>query len=159
MARKWLRGNSFECSHQAAGYSFLFQLDAKELNSTLFVVLLGVFDIFLSRLSGQEDIIVGTPTAGRRHADLENIIGMFVNTIALRNFPCGGKTLAEFLEEVKYRSLEGFENQEYPFEDLVDALSLKRDISRNPVFDVMFNLLEQKDYPGGVDEMGERTDD
>jgi len=61
--------------------------------STLFMALLSVFYIFLSRLSGQEDIIVGSPIAGRRHADLEKIIGMFVNTLALRNYPGGEKTL------------------------------------------------------------------
>ncbi|NIM15003.1 MAG: amino acid adenylation domain-containing protein [Candidatus Aminicenantes bacterium] len=119
---------------------------AKELDATLFMILLGVLNIFLSKLSGQEDIIVGTPAAGRRHADLENVMGMFVNTVVLRNYPSGNKNLKAFLQELKHRTLEGFENQEYPFEELVEKLSLPRDISRNPLFDVMFNLLNQKEY-------------
>ncbi|MCP4151745.1 MAG: AMP-binding protein, partial [bacterium] len=97
----------------------------------------------LSKLSGQDDIIVGTPTAGRRHADLENIIGMFVNTLAMRNYPEGGKTIEEYLGEVKENTLQAFENQEYQFEELVEKLSVRRDTARNPIFDVMFNLLNQ----------------
>jgi amino acid adenylation domain-containing protein len=108
--------------------------------STLFMALLSVFYIFLSRLSGQEDIIVGTPIAGRRHADLEKIIGMFVNTLALRNYPTGEKSFLEFLEEVKQQTLEAFENQEYQFEDLVEKVAIERNTGRNPLFDVMFVL-------------------
>ncbi|MDQ1350780.1 MAG: hypothetical protein QG657_1082, partial [Acidobacteriota bacterium] len=76
--------------------------------ATLYMSILSIFTILLSRLSGQEDIIVGTPTAGRRHADLEHIIGMFVNTLALRNFPCGWKSFYDFLREVKESTLEAF---------------------------------------------------
>jgi len=108
--------------------------------STLFMALLSVFYVFLSRLSGQEDIIVGTPIAGRRHADLEKIIGMFVNTLALRNYPTGEKSFLEFLEEVKQQTLEAFENQEYQFEDLVEKVAIERNTGRNPLFDVMFVL-------------------
>ena len=64
---------------------------ALEKGATLYMVLLPLYYIFLAKLSNQEDIVVGTPTAGRRHADLERIIGMFVNTLALRNFPVGEK--------------------------------------------------------------------
>ncbi|MCP4156089.1 MAG: AMP-binding protein, partial [bacterium] len=84
------------------------------------------------------DIIAGTPTAGRRHADLESVMGMFVNTLALRNTPRGGKTFREFLANVGERTLQAFENQEYPFEELVEKLSLDRDTGRNPLFDSMF---------------------
>ncbi|MCP4150805.1 MAG: hypothetical protein GY757_23870, partial [bacterium] len=114
---------------------------AKENDITLYMTILSIFTILLSKLSGQEDIIVGTPTAGRRHADLESIIGMFVNTLAIRNYPEGTKTITEYLGEVKENTLQAFENQEYQFEELVDKLSLKRDTGRNPLFDVMFNLL------------------
>ncbi|MCX6581054.1 MAG: amino acid adenylation domain-containing protein [Candidatus Aminicenantes bacterium] len=113
---------------------------ASEIDGTLYMVIISVFTIFLSRLSGQEDIIMGTPTAGRRHADLENIIGMFVNTLALRNYPCGWKRFNDFLQEAKESTLGAFENQEYPFEKLVEKASVKRDPGRNPVFDVMFAL-------------------
>ncbi|MCP4152420.1 MAG: AMP-binding protein, partial [bacterium] len=118
----------------------------KKNAATLYMAILSIFTILLTKLSGQEDIIIGTPTAGRGHADLEKIIGMFVNTLAMRNYPEGGKTIEEYLGEVKENSLQAFENQEYQFEDLVERLSVKRDTGRNPIFDVMFNLLNQTEY-------------
>ena len=90
------------------------------------MVLLAIFNILLFKLSSQEDIVIGTPIAGRRHADLEEIIGMFVNTLALRNWPHGEKTVREFLGEVKNLTLQAFENQDYQFENLVDKLKVKR---------------------------------
>ncbi|MCP4149513.1 MAG: non-ribosomal peptide synthetase, partial [bacterium] len=108
--------------------------------STTFMALLSVYNMMLAKLGNPEDIIVGTPVAGRRHADLEKIIGMFVNTLALRNFPEGAKTFKEFLTEVKGRTLDAFENQEYQFETLVDNVSINRDTGRNPLFDVVFSL-------------------
>jgi amino acid adenylation domain-containing protein len=116
--------------------------------TTLYMVILAVFTILLSKLSGQEDIVIGTPVAGRRHVDIEPIIGIFLNTLAMRNFPEGNQTFSLFLKKVKNRTLAAFENQEYPFEDLVDQLSVQRDTSRNPLFDVMINLLNQAEYPG-----------
>jgi amino acid adenylation domain-containing protein len=113
---------------------------AKETESTLFMCILSLFNILLSRLGSPEDIVVGTPAASRRHADLENIIGIFINTLALRNFPSGHKTFKEFLKEVKKQALEAYENQEYPFEELVEQLVINRDLSRNPLFDAMFIL-------------------
>ena len=77
---------------------------------------------------------------------MERVVGMFVNTLALRNYPSGEKSFEAFLAEVKDRTLSAYENQEYQFEELVDRLSLKRDVSRNPIFDVMFNYLNQDDY-------------
>jgi len=108
--------------------------------STLFMGWLALVNIWLARLSGQEDIIVGTPIAGRRHADLEKIIGMFVNTLALRNCPQGDKTFNEFLQDVKTQTLSAFENQEYQFEDLVEKVAITRDASRNPLFDIMYTF-------------------
>ncbi|MCP4151420.1 MAG: amino acid adenylation domain-containing protein, partial [bacterium] len=112
---------------------------ALESGTTLYMVLLSIFNILLARLTGQEDIIVGTPVAGRRHADLYDIIGMFVNTLPLRNYPGIRKTYGQFLNEVKGTTLAAFDNQEYPFEELVGKVSPKRDTRRNPLFDVMFN--------------------
>jgi amino acid adenylation domain-containing protein len=83
--------------------------------------------------------------AGRRHDDLQNIIGMFVNTLSMRNYPAGEKRFSEFLEEVKERTLEVYENQEYPFEELVNKVSVRRDTGRNPIFDVVFNFLSKFD--------------
>ncbi|MCP4217088.1 MAG: non-ribosomal peptide synthetase, partial [bacterium] len=126
---------------------------ARESGATLFMMLLALFNILLSKLSGLEDNIVGTPVAGRRHDDLQKIIGMFVNTLAIRSYPTGNETLREFLSELKEGVLEAFENQEYQLEDLVEKVSLQRCTSRNPLFDVMFNLLnhweETAEWAGG----------
>ena len=111
-----------------------------ETGSTLYMVLLSVYNIALSKYSGQEDIIVGSPIAGRPHADLQNIMGMFVNTLAMRNYPKGNKTYLEFLKEVKENSLKAYENQDYQFEELEEKLQDRRDMSRNQIFDVMFVL-------------------
>ncbi|MCP5052975.1 MAG: hypothetical protein GY940_37750, partial [bacterium] len=104
------------------------------------MVLSAVINLLLARLSGGEDIVVGTPSAGRRHADLENIIGMFINTLPLRNYPRQERGFKDFLKEVGERTLSAFENQDYPFEDLVEHLVVERDTGRNPLFDVMFVL-------------------
>ncbi|MCK5055224.1 MAG: amino acid adenylation domain-containing protein, partial [Candidatus Aminicenantes bacterium] len=117
---------------------------------TRFMLLLAIFNIFLSKLSGREDIVVGTPIAGRRHADLEQVIGMFVNTLALRNYPSGSRTFASLLKEIKEQTLSAFENQDYPFESLVDKLELQRDLNRNPLFDVMFVFQNFLDLEGEI---------
>ncbi|NIM15785.1 MAG: amino acid adenylation domain-containing protein [Candidatus Aminicenantes bacterium] len=116
---------------------------ALEENVTLFMVLLGIFYVFLSRLGGQEDIVVGSPAAGRRLAGTQDVVGIFINTMALRSYPAGEKRFKDFLKEVKECSLEALENQDYPFEILVEHVSVQRDASRNPMFDVMFDLQNQ----------------
>ncbi|QHJ94680.1 Plipastatin synthase subunit C [Bacillus subtilis] len=126
---------------------------ARENGSTLYMVLLAAYTAFLSRLSGQEDIIVGSPIAGRPHKDLEPILGMFVNTLALRTRPEGGKPFVQYLQEVRETALEAFEHQDYPFEELVDKLELTRDMSRNPVFDVMFVLQNMDQESLELDEL------
>ncbi|WP_034328484.1 non-ribosomal peptide synthase/polyketide synthase [Alkaliphilus transvaalensis] len=113
---------------------------AKRTGTTLYMVILAAFNVCLSKYSGQADIIVGSPIEGRRHDDLSNIIGMFVNTLAMRNYPEGEKTFEAFLDEVKINALKAYENQDYQFEELVSNLNLSRDLSRNPIFDVMFNM-------------------
>ena len=111
---------------------------AAEEGVTLYTVLLSIFYILLARLSGQEEIIVGTVVVGRRHPDLQGIVGMFANMLALRGWPAAEKTFDRFLGEVGQTTLTAFENQDYPFEDLVDKMSIFRDWSRNPIFDVVF---------------------
>lgn len=113
---------------------------ARETGTTLFMVLLAVFNVLLQKYTAQEDIVVGTPVAGRRHVDLQFVIGMFVNTLALRNEPKMAKTFGAFLREIRERTLMAFEYQDYPFEELVEQLHLERDLSRNPLFDVMFRM-------------------
>jgi amino acid adenylation domain-containing protein len=132
---------------------------AKETGATLFMSILAIFTILLSKLSGQEDIIVGTPVGGRRHTDLEPIVGMFVNTLAVRNRPLGAKRLNTFLKEIKEQTLQAYENQEYPFEELVDKIAINRDTGRNPLFDVMFNLMNQEEYTGEIPANQERESD
>ena len=113
---------------------------ARANEATLYMLLLSIYTILLAKLAGQEDIVVGTPTAGRKHPDLQPVIGMFANTLALRNYPVGEKTFREFFAGVKQRTLQALENQDYPFEDLVEQAAAGRDLSRNPIFDVMFVL-------------------
>jgi amino acid adenylation domain-containing protein len=132
---------------------------AREENATLYMLLLSICNVLLSKLGGQEDIIVGTPVAGRRHADLHFIIGMFVNTLPMRNYPTGRTHFRDFLVNVKMRTLDAFENQDYPFEDLVDHLGVARDTSRSPIFDVMFvmqNMAVQSGVIPGVEIPGLR---
>jgi len=109
---------------------------ASEHSTTLFVVLMAVFYVFLYKITNQEAIVVGTVTAGRRHADLEPILGMFVNTLGILNFPRGQMSFEQFLEKVDENTWKAFENQDYPLEDLVDQVVKDRDPSRNPLFDV-----------------------
>jgi hypothetical protein len=117
-----------------------------ETGTTLYMVLLAVFNVLLSRYTEQEDLIVGVPAAARSHPDLENIIGAFVNTLAMRNYPRKELSFGDFLQEVKAHALKAFENQDYPFEQLVNKLGLARDYSRNPLFDILF-VSENLDVP------------
>jgi tyrocidine synthetase-3 len=120
-------------------------------NVTLFMVILSIYCVFLAKLSTQEDIVVGTPEAGRRHPDLQSIIGFFLHTLALRNYPAPDKTFHHLLKQVKTRTLQAFEYQDYPFEELVERAAVNRDLSRSPLFDVMFILHTQwTPSPGNI---------
>ena len=124
--------------------------NSKELGGTLFMSLLSCIYSLLFRYSGQEDIIIGSPAAGREHADLEDQIGFFVNTLPLRARFDNNVSYNKLFQIVKRITLEAYENQIYPYNDLVDSLKISSDISRNPLFDVMFvyeNTNEQgEDY-------------
>ncbi|MCG7218197.1 amino acid adenylation domain-containing protein, partial [Paenibacillus mucilaginosus] len=111
---------------------------AAKSGTTVYMVLQAAYGILLSKYSGQEDLVVGTPVAGRSAPELQEVVGMFVGTLALRMAPEGGKRVMELLSEVRRDSLEAFEHQDYPFEELVDELRLERSLSRSPLFDVMF---------------------
>nr|WP_325050181.1 condensation domain-containing protein [Cohnella faecalis] len=126
---------------------------AAETGTTLYMVLLAGYSALLSKYTGQEDIVVGTPIAGRPHADVENIIGMFVNTLAMRSRPAGEKTFTAYLQEVKEVALQAYEHQEYPFEELVEKLNVRRDLSRNPIFDTMFSLQNMSEEETEIEEM------
>ncbi|TKI55265.1 edeine biosynthesis hybrid PKS-NRPS EdeI [Brevibacillus antibioticus] len=127
---------------------------AKNNGATLYMTLLGALTIMLSKYAGEEDIIIGSPVAGRHHADLENIVGVFLNTLAMRNFPRSDRTVADFLQEVKERALAALSHADYPFEMLVDRLTLPKDTARNPLFDVMFILQNTGDAKGSMSANG-----
>ncbi|MEC0665832.1 amino acid adenylation domain-containing protein [Priestia flexa] len=123
------------------------KLVGHENNATLYMILLSIYNVLLSRYSGQEDIVVGSPSAGRMHDEVNGHVGMFVNTLAMRNQPRGEKTFCKFLTEVKENALRAYEHQGYQFDNLVEELNINRDMSRTPLFDTMFVLqnTEQQD--------------
>jgi amino acid adenylation domain-containing protein len=104
--------------------------------ATIQMTLLAVLEVLLHKYTGQDDMVIGCGIAGRRHADVERIAGMFVNSLAIRGFPQGGKRFSAFLKETVATSLAAYENQDLQFEDLLDMLKVERDPSRNPVFDI-----------------------
>ncbi|MDN5217514.1 condensation domain-containing protein, partial [Fulvivirgaceae bacterium BMA12] len=107
---------------------------------TLFMVLLSTVYVLLYRYTGQKDLIVGTPVAGREHLDLEDQIGYYLNTLALRVQISGEESFKELLGKVKTVSLEGFAHQQYPFDKLVEELGVEEDPSHAPLFDVAMVL-------------------
>ncbi|MCW3113675.1 MAG: amino acid adenylation domain protein, partial [Segetibacter sp.] len=113
---------------------------SQQQNSTLFMTLLSVFKVMLFRYIGQNDITIGTPIAGRQQQEIEGLIGFFVNTLALRTEVNGRATFLELLQQVRTTTLEAYEHQEVPFEKVVEAVAKDRDISRSPLFQVMFVL-------------------
>lgn len=108
--------------------------------TTLFMSLFAAVTALLYRYSNQEDIVIGTPVAGRNHPDLENQIGLFINTLALRTRFSGQQSFGTLLETVKANVLDAFDHQDYPLDDLIDQLPLDRDVTRSPLFDVMVVL-------------------
>ncbi len=108
--------------------------------SSLFMFLIASVNVLLYKYSGQGDIVIGTPVAGREHPDLEEQIGFYVNTLPLRNQLSADDRFSEVLENVKSNTLKAYEHQSYPFDLLVESLDLRRDLSRSPLFDVMVAL-------------------
>lgn len=117
----------------------LEQLGRRE-DATLFMTLLTIFYILLHRYSGQDEILIGTPIANRNLPELEPLIGVFINTLVLRTNLSGDPGFRELLRRVRKISLEAYAHQDLPFEHLVEALKPKRDLSRPPLFQVVFNL-------------------
>ncbi|MCK4258890.1 MAG: amino acid adenylation domain-containing protein [Halanaerobiales bacterium] len=136
-------------NHQTfTGSTVTFQFDcqlsemlkktAENLKVTQYMLLLAVYNLFLYKYTGQKEIIVGTPVSCREHTDLEKVIGMFVNTLAMRNQIDPEEKLTTFVERVKGNSIEAYDNKDYLFDTLIDDLDLQRDASMNPLFSTMF---------------------
>ena len=117
--------------------------------ATPFMTLLAAFQALLYRYSGQDDVNVGTPIANRVRGELESLIGFFVNTLVLRADLSGSPTFAELLQRVKETALGAFAHQDVPFEKIVDALKVERDLSHSPLFQVMFALQNIPGQAGG----------
>lgn len=113
---------------------------ANESGATLFMLFLAAFNIVLAKYSGDEDIVIGSPVSGRTNPESALIAGLFVNTLAMRNQVKADMAFDQFLGHVKQNVISALQNQDYPFEQLVGELNVTRDLSRNPLFDVMFIL-------------------
>ncbi|OLP64678.1 Polyketide synthase PksJ [Bacillus pumilus] len=135
---------------QFCGGHYTFRIEEAELNAlkevmlkedaTLFMGLLSLYQILLHKLSGQSDITVGVPVAGRKQEELQQVIGVFVNMLPIRLYPKAEMTYGEFLRDVKAHVLRDFGHQDYQYEQMVQDLQLSRDVSRNLIFDAVFAL-------------------
>ncbi|MBL8675936.1 MAG: amino acid adenylation domain-containing protein, partial [Alphaproteobacteria bacterium] len=113
---------------------------SQDYEVSLFMTLLAAFQVLLYRYTGQKDIVVGSPIANRHYKEIEGLIGFFVNTLALRTTFEGNETFLDVLNRVKETTLQAYQHQDVPFEQLVDHLNVTRELNRNPVFQVMFTL-------------------
>lgn len=113
---------------------------ARQEDVTLFMLLLAVFNTLLYRYSHQEDILIGVPIAGRQRVELENLIGLFVNTLVMRTVLNGFPTFRELLGRIRSTALQSYQHQDLPFEKLVEELNPQRSLNITPLFQVMFQL-------------------
>lgn len=113
---------------------------AKTSGSSMFMLLEAAFAVLLGRYSGQQEIVIGTPIANRNHSQLEPLIGLFVNTLVIRNSLQGDPSFLQFLDRVKTTALAAFDHQDMPFEQILERLDPERNLSYAPVFQVMFSL-------------------
>ena len=113
---------------------------AKAERTTLYTVILSAFQTLLHRYTGQDDILVGSPTVGRSRTEFQKVVGYFVNPVAMRANLTGSPTFRAFLGQMRQTVLEALSHQDYPFPLLVEQLHVKRDPSRSPVIEAMFNL-------------------
>ncbi|MBW4431896.1 MAG: amino acid adenylation domain-containing protein [Pelatocladus maniniholoensis HA4357-MV3] len=131
----------------------LRQLSQRE-DATLFMSMLAAFNVLLYRYTDQEDILIGSPIANRNRAELEGMLGLFVNTLVLRNNLSGNPSFCELLHRVREVTLDVYAHQDLPFEMLVKELQPERDLSRNPLYEVMFVL---QNTPTSVQEVSGLT--
>ncbi|WP_329082497.1 non-ribosomal peptide synthetase [Streptosporangium sp. NBC_01469] len=133
------RGSSIEFDVPESVVKELRELAQRE-GCTLFMVLLGLFQILLGKYSGQSDVAVGVPIAGRNRAETEGLVGFFVNTLVMRANLADNPTFRNLLKQVRDRALNAYDNQDVPFERLVEELAPERELSRTPLFQVMLTL-------------------
>src|SRR5262249_35869670 len=124
---------------------------ARDRNATMYVTLLSVFTLLLARLSGQTDIVIGTPVANRNNVALEGLIGFLVNTVVLRARVDLGACFNDLVAQVQDAALRAFEQQDYPFDRLIELLNPPRDASRTPVFSIMFAMRSDSGDAGAID--------
>jgi amino acid adenylation domain-containing protein len=140
---------TYQAARQPFVISPILSKALKELSRreqvTLFMVLLAAFKTLLYRYTGQEDIIVGIPIAGRTRLETEKLIGFFVNTLVLRTHLGGNPTFSELLKRVREIALGAYAHQEAPFEKLVELLQPERDLSRSPIFQVAFDFVNNSE--------------
>lgn len=125
---------------------------AKNSGTTLFTVMLAAFHNLLALLGGGRDMVIGTPVAGRPRFELQGIVGMFVNTLPIRTKSVSEESFVDFINNLKITVMEAFDNQEYPYEALIEDLKLERNPGRNPLFDVYFALQNVDMGMSGSDE-------
>ncbi|HEY0019275.1 MAG TPA: amino acid adenylation domain-containing protein [Longimicrobium sp.] len=133
-------GGAREAVHLGAERVERLNALARAEGATLFMVLLGAFQVLLARYSGSDDVVVGSPVAGRRRGEVEGLIGFFVNTLVLRTDASGDPGFRELLRRVRQSTLGAYEHDEVPFEKLVAELSPERSMSYSPLAQVMFTL-------------------
>lgn len=137
------KGTTITFKLNAQKYKQLREICLKH-DVTMYTLLLAILNILISKLSGQEDITIGTSTAGRQHIDTEKLIGAFIHTLPIRNFPKRELDFIEFLQNVNDSVLQCFANQDFPYEQLIEKLGLNIDLSHNPLFDIMFEYYSHK---------------
>jgi amino acid adenylation domain-containing protein len=125
----------------------------RERSATFFMILLAAFNVLLRQYSGQDDILVGTPTAGRSRTGFEGIVGFFVNNLVLRADLSGNPEFVELVGRVQKTALDAFEHQSTPFDQLVEVLQPERTLDRSPIFQVMFTLQNAPTPPVGLDNL------
>src|ERR1019366_9840470 len=126
--------------HLSQDLSEGLQTLSRQEHVTLFMTLLASFQVLLMRYSGQDDISVGSPIANRQQAETENVIGFFVNTLVLRSDLAGNPRFVDLLHHVREVCLGAYAHQDIPFEKIVEELAPERDLSRSPLFQVLFIL-------------------
>ncbi|NIG57744.1 non-ribosomal peptide synthetase, partial [Chitinophaga sp. Cy-1792] len=139
--------------HISAVLANRLQACCQEHGASLFMGLMAVLNALFYRYTGQEDIIIGSSKSGRDHIELENQIGFYLNTLALRNRFSGADSFRQLLTGVRQVTLEAYEHQSYPFDELIDELSLQRDTSRSALFDVIVGF-QQADVADESSKLG-----